>query len=111
MRCSSSPRRAARWSAASPYAMCAVASPSPARSAIGSAPTMPNQGYMTAAVRAVIPFVFDSLELHRLEAACLPTNVGLDQAAGEDGFQARGARAPLFEDQRRVAGPPALRAA
>lgn len=33
------------------------------------------QGYMTAAVRAVIPFVFDSLELHRLEAACLPANV------------------------------------
>jgi ribosomal-protein-alanine N-acetyltransferase len=34
------------------------------------------KGYMTAAVRAVIPFVFDSLELHRLEAACLPANVG-----------------------------------
>ena len=33
-----------------------------------------NQGFMTAAVRAVIPFVFDSLELHRLEAACLPSN-------------------------------------
>lgn len=33
-----------------------------------------NQGYMTEAVRAVIPFVFDSLELHRLEAACLPSN-------------------------------------
>ena len=32
------------------------------------------RGYMTAAVRAVVPFVFDSLELHRLEAACLPTN-------------------------------------
>ena len=28
-----------------------------------------NQGYMTATVRAVIPFVFDQLELHRLEAA------------------------------------------
>src|SRR3989337_3255926 len=25
-----------------------------------------HQGYMTAAIRAVIPFVFDSLELHRL---------------------------------------------
>src|SRR5262249_26400822 len=34
------------------------------------------QGYMTAAVRAVIPFAFMSLRLHRLEAACIPTNAG-----------------------------------
>jgi ribosomal-protein-alanine N-acetyltransferase len=34
------------------------------------------QGYMTAAVRAVIPFAFMSLRLHRLEAACIPTNKG-----------------------------------
>jgi ribosomal-protein-alanine N-acetyltransferase len=33
-----------------------------------------NQGYMTAAVRALIPFCFGSLRLHRLEAACIPTN-------------------------------------
>jgi len=32
------------------------------------------QGYMTAAVCAVIPFAFTSLRLHRLEAACIPTN-------------------------------------
>jgi ribosomal-protein-alanine N-acetyltransferase len=32
------------------------------------------QGYMTAAVRAVIPFGFTSLRLHRIEAACIPTN-------------------------------------
>jgi [ribosomal protein S5]-alanine N-acetyltransferase len=32
------------------------------------------RGYMTAAVRAVIPFAFSSLRLHRLEAACIPTN-------------------------------------
>src|SRR6204780_5106167 len=32
------------------------------------------QGYMTAAVRAVVPFAFATLRLHRLEAACLPTN-------------------------------------
>jgi [ribosomal protein S5]-alanine N-acetyltransferase len=31
-------------------------------------------GYMTAAVRAVIPFAFGTLRLHRLEAACIPTN-------------------------------------
>ena len=69
------------------------------------------QGYMTAAVRAVVPFVFDSLELHRLEAACLPDQCGLDQASGEDRLHARGDGAPLSEDQRRVAGPSALRAA
>ena len=33
-------------------------------------------GYMTAAVRAVIPFAFTTLRLHRLEAACIPTNTG-----------------------------------
>ena len=32
-------------------------------------------GYMTAAVRAVIPFAFNTLRLHRLEAACIPTNL------------------------------------
>ena len=33
-------------------------------------------GYMTAAVRAVIPFAFSTLRLHRLEAACIPSNAG-----------------------------------
>lgn len=32
------------------------------------------QGYMTEAVRALIPFAFGPLRLHRLEAACIPTN-------------------------------------
>jgi len=32
------------------------------------------RGYMSAAVRAVIPFAFVTLRLHRLEAACIPTN-------------------------------------
>jgi ribosomal-protein-alanine N-acetyltransferase len=32
------------------------------------------QGLMTDALRAVLPFVFDELRLHRLEAACLPNN-------------------------------------
>jgi ribosomal-protein-alanine N-acetyltransferase len=31
-------------------------------------------GLMTAAVRAVLPFGFESLKLHRIEAACLPSN-------------------------------------
>ncbi|MGC1694366.1 MAG: GNAT family protein, partial [Pseudolabrys sp.] len=32
------------------------------------------KGYMTAAMRALIPFCFGSLRLHRLEAACIPAN-------------------------------------
>mgnify|MGYP003626957712 CR=1 FL=1 len=32
------------------------------------------QGYVTAAVRALIPFVFEELKLHRIQAACLPEN-------------------------------------
>ncbi|SEP66278.1 [SSU ribosomal protein S5P]-alanine acetyltransferase [Faunimonas pinastri] len=33
-----------------------------------------NRGYMSAALRAVVPFAFNVLHLHRLEAACLPHN-------------------------------------
>lgn len=32
------------------------------------------QGYMTRAVRALVPFIFRTLGLHRIEAACVPTN-------------------------------------
>lgn len=32
------------------------------------------RGYMTAGVRALIPYAFGALRLRRLEAACLPTN-------------------------------------
>ena len=49
-----------------------------------------HQGYMTAAVRAVIPFVFDSLELHRLEAACLPTNTASIKLLEKTGFKREG---------------------
>lgn len=31
-------------------------------------------GYMTAALNALIPFIFENLGLHRIEAACLPHN-------------------------------------
>jgi ribosomal-protein-alanine N-acetyltransferase len=44
-----------------------------------------HQGYMTAAVRALIPFCFQTLRLHRLEAACIPDNaasVGLLESTG-----------------------------
>jgi len=48
------------------------------------------QGYMTAAVRAVVPFVFDTLELHRLEAACLPTNTASIRLLEKSGFKREG---------------------
>jgi ribosomal-protein-alanine N-acetyltransferase len=32
------------------------------------------RGYMRAAVKALVPFAFNTLRLHRLEAACIPTN-------------------------------------
>lgn len=32
------------------------------------------KGHMTDALTALLPFVFDTLRLHRLEAACLPSN-------------------------------------
>lgn len=49
-----------------------------------------NRGYMTAAVQAVVPFVFDSLELHRLEAACLPDNTASTRLLERVGFKREG---------------------
>jgi len=49
-----------------------------------------DRGYMTAAVRAVVPFVFDSLELHRLEAACLQTNTASTRLLERVGFKREG---------------------
>ena len=48
------------------------------------------QGYMTAAVRAVIPFAFGSLRLHRLEAACIPSNAGSMKLLEKTGFTREG---------------------
>ncbi len=48
------------------------------------------QGYMTAAVRAIIPFAFASLRLHRLEAACIPTNAGSIGLLEKTGFVREG---------------------
>jgi ribosomal-protein-alanine N-acetyltransferase len=47
-------------------------------------------GYMTAAVRAVIPFAFTTLRLHRLEAACIPTNTGSIRLLENTGFVREG---------------------
>ncbi|MGB6964364.1 MAG: GNAT family protein [Xanthobacteraceae bacterium] len=47
-------------------------------------------GYMTAAVRAVIPFAFATLRLHRVEAACIPTNAGSIKLLENNGFVREG---------------------
>jgi ribosomal-protein-alanine N-acetyltransferase len=47
-------------------------------------------GYMTAAVRAVIPFAFGTLRLHRIEAACIPTNAGSTRLLESTGFVREG---------------------
>jgi [ribosomal protein S5]-alanine N-acetyltransferase len=48
------------------------------------------QGYMSAAVRTVIPFAFATLRLHRLEAACIPTNAGSIRLLEKNGFTREG---------------------
>ncbi len=48
------------------------------------------QGHMTAAVRAVIPFAFATLRLHRLEAACIPTNAASIRLLENTGFVREG---------------------
>jgi ribosomal-protein-alanine N-acetyltransferase len=49
-----------------------------------------HMGYMTAAVRALIPFCFGTLRLHRLEAACIPTNGPSIGLLEKTGFQREG---------------------
>lgn len=48
------------------------------------------QGYMSAAVRALIPFVFRTLGLHRIEAACLPANEASKNLLAKAGFRQEG---------------------
>lgn len=48
------------------------------------------QGYMTAAVRALIPFSFRTLRLHRLEAACIPGNAASISLLEKTGFTREG---------------------
>ena len=47
-------------------------------------------GYMTAAVAAIIPYVFKTLQLHRLEAACLPFNEASVRLLKRSGFNEEG---------------------
>jgi len=45
---------------------------------------------MTAAVRALIPYAFGTLRLHRMEAACIPTNVASISLLERTGFEREG---------------------
>jgi len=48
------------------------------------------RGHMTAAVRAVLPFAFETLRLHRVEAACIPGNTASIRLLEKTGFQREG---------------------
>ncbi|MBI2717761.1 MAG: GNAT family N-acetyltransferase [Rhizobiales bacterium] len=48
------------------------------------------RGYMTAAVRLILPFAFDHLRLHRVEASCLPGNTASIALLRRTGFAEEG---------------------
>ena len=48
------------------------------------------RGHMTEAVRAVLPFAFETLRLHRLEAACLGANTASIRVLEKTGFRREG---------------------
>lgn len=48
------------------------------------------QGYMYSAVRALIPFIFATLGMHRIEAACLPSNEPSKSLLQKAGFRQEG---------------------
>ena len=47
-------------------------------------------GYMTEAVRAVVNFGFETLHLHRLEAATMPNNIASIRVLERNGFRREG---------------------
>ncbi len=48
------------------------------------------KGIMTRAVGLLLPFVFNELRLHRLEAACLPHNSASIRVLEKNGFRKEG---------------------
>ncbi|TCL75949.1 GNAT family protein [Rhizobium sp. BK251] len=48
------------------------------------------QGHMFAALQLVIPYIFTGLELHRIEAACIPDNERSIRLLEKAGFQREG---------------------
>jgi [ribosomal protein S5]-alanine N-acetyltransferase len=49
-----------------------------------------NMGYMSAAMQAILPFAFNTLCLHRVEAACLPANEPSRALLARAGFREEG---------------------
>lgn len=47
-------------------------------------------GYTTTAVRALVPFIFEELKLHRILAACLPENERSQAVLRKCGFREEG---------------------
>ena len=52
--------------------------------------TFAGQGYMSRALRAAVSYSFSTLRLHRVEAACLPTNVASIRVLEGAGFRREG---------------------
>jgi ribosomal-protein-alanine N-acetyltransferase len=52
--------------------------------------THSRQGFMTAAVGMLLPVAFDELRLHRIEAACLPSNVASIGVLERNAFRREG---------------------
>lgn len=48
------------------------------------------QGYMVDALKLVIPYAFDQLRLHRIEAACIPSNARSVRVLEKAGFTREG---------------------
>src|SRR5437868_7104479 len=48
------------------------------------------QGHMTSAVSALLPFAFATLRLHRVEAACIPSNSASIRLLEKTGFRREG---------------------
>jgi len=48
------------------------------------------KGVMTRAVAAILPFVFDTLALNRIQAACLPHNTASRRVLEKNGFREEG---------------------
>lgn len=48
------------------------------------------KGIMSQAVAAILPFVFDELQLNRINAACLPDNLASKRVLEKNGFREEG---------------------
>jgi ribosomal-protein-alanine N-acetyltransferase len=55
------------------------------------------RGYTTAAVRAVVRYAFDDLDLHRVEAACQPDNLASQRVLVKAGFTHEGQAAAYLK--------------